>query len=90
MTVPKNTAAMPKNGGSPCGFQVWVVKMFPLLSVNAGIAFQIRKIAIAAITTSSRPPDPAAKPLKTLSPIRTELPEIPPSAFRPSGVSAAG
>ena len=50
-------------------------------------AIQIRKIAIAAITTSNRAPEPAASPLKTRSPMRTELPEIPPSAFRPSGVS---
>ena len=87
--MPKNTAAMPKTGGSPCGFQVWVVKRLPVLSVKAGIAFQIRKIAIAAMTTSSRPPEPAASPLKTLSPSRTERPEIPASG-RPSGVSDPG
>src|SRR6478672_165545 len=85
-TVPKNTAAIPKTAGLPCGFQVWVVKMFPVFSVNAGIAFQIRKIAIAAMITSSSPPEPAARALNTRSPIRIELPEIPPSAFRPSGV----
>ena len=32
--------------------------------MNAGIAFQIRKIAIAAMITSSRPPEPAAKRLE--------------------------
>ena len=62
--MPKNTAAIPNNGGSACGFQVWVVKMFPVFSVNAGIAFQIRKIAIAAMITSSSPPDPAARRLE--------------------------
>ena len=76
-TVPKNTAAMPNTGGSPCGFQVWVVKRLPVLSVKAGMAFQIRNPAIAAMTTSSSPPDPAASPLKILSPSRTERPVMP-------------
>ena len=57
--------------------------------MNAGIAFQIRKIAIAAITTSSSPPDPAASALNTRSPIRTERPETPASG-RPSGVLEPG
>ncbi len=86
ITVPNSSAAMPNTGGSACGFQTWVVNRLPLLPVNAGIAFQIRKTAIAAMTTSSRPPEPAARPLKTWSPSRTDLPEMPPSACRPSGV----
>ena len=86
-TVPKKTAAMPKIGGSACGFQTWVVNMFPELPVNAGIDFQIRKIAMAAITTSSSPPEPAARPLKTRSPVRVCFPLIEP---RTSGDSRTG
>src|SRR5664279_525208 len=66
MIVPKNTAAIPKYGGVACGVQDWVVKMFPVSWVNAGMAFQIRKMAIAAMITNSRPPEPAARALNCL------------------------
>ena len=76
--MPKIRAAMPKTGGLAAGFQVWVVNSFHgLCAVSAGIAFQIRKPAIAAITTSRKAPDPAASPRNTRSPRRTERPEIP-------------
>src|SRR6476661_866713 len=89
ITVPKNTAAIPNTGGLPCGFQVCVVNRLPVFWVNAGIAFQTRKIAIAAITTSRTAPDPAANALNTRSPTRTDRPDTPASG-RPSGSIVPG
>ena len=72
--MPNSSAAMPKTGGFAPGVHTWVVSRLPELPLNAGSAFQIRKNAMAAMMTSSRPPDPAASPLKTWSPRRTERP----------------
>ncbi len=86
-TVPNRIAAMPKIGGSACGNQTCVVSRFPELPENAGSDFQIRKIAMAAITTRSSPPAPAERPLNTRSPVRVCFPLIEP---RTSGDSRTG
>ena len=75
--VPNSSAAMPNTGGLSSGFQTCVVNRLPVLPVIAGIALTIRKMAIAAITTSSSPPEPAAKARNTLSPTLVEPPDLP-------------
>ena len=85
ISVPNSSAAIPNSGG--VRLRVPLLggeQVHGLCAVNAGIAFQIRKTAIAAMITRSKPPDPAASPLKTRSPIRSERPATPASR-RPSG-----
>ena len=72
--VPNSNAAMPNIGGSSSGSHTWVVNRLPVLPANAGSALKIRKMAIAAMMTSSSPPEPAARPRNTRSPTRTDLP----------------
>ena len=76
--VPNSSAATPNTGGFPPGFHFSVVNsVHGLCAVSAGIAFQIRKAAIAAMISSRMAPDAADRPRKIRSPARTCRPVMP-------------
>ena len=74
IAVPNARAAIPKMGGSASGNHTWVVKKLPVLSLNAGMAFQTRNPPIEAISARTKMPARRVRLVKIRSPRRTEGP----------------
>ena len=63
-TVPNASAAMPNRGWASFGNQAVEVRKFALSTRRAGTAFEIRKIAMATMMTSTIDPAAMLRPRK--------------------------
>src|SRR5690349_25017419 len=78
-TVPNAIAAMPKRGGVSLAYHSWYVKKFSAFSRSDGIAWTIRKIAMATMMTRTIEPAEVATARKIRSaPNRWPLGRPPP------------
>ena len=85
VTVVQRNSRMPKAGCSPPGAHTRLVKKFAELSISAGTACTMRKIAMRVTRTMTRTPETVAAPPKSRSPTRPVDARSACKGLRPSG-----
>src|SRR6478609_1927297 len=85
VTVVHRNSRMPKAGCSPPGAHTRLVKKFAELSISAGTACTMRKMAIRVTRTMTKTPETVAAPPKSRSPTRPVDAWSPCRGLRPSG-----